>query len=248
MIGVEHRLAHRTGLPKEKITQALGSHPHYEVGNILDHLLSGKISYEQYRAAFFLSTGISDGSVALFDEECLSMLATPYDYTEELLAAVAAKCDVFLLSDHCETWVRWITKNHQFMSIFKDIVWSFEIGATKRDQKPFEVIMSRNNLKPETCLFVDDLARNIGTAQRLGMKTVHFIGRESIKEIYSAIDIKTHAGPVNADSPRGSLKKPCVNKIGAGSGAGSVPRIVAFSHWRVLDEGAFRQRGCMTGK
>lgn len=134
MIGVEHRLAHRTGLPKEKITQALGSHPHYEAGNILDHLLSGKI-------------------------------------------------------------------------------WSFEIGATKRDQKPFEVIMSRNNLKPETCLFVDDLARNIGTAQRLGMKTVHFIGRESIKEIYSAIDIKTHAGPVNADSPRGSLKKPCVNKL-----------------------------------
>ena len=203
MIGVEHRLSRRTGLPIEKITKALGSHPHYEVGNILDHLLSGKISYEQYRAAFIASTGIPDGSAALFDEECLGMLATPYDYTEELLAAVAARCDVFLLSDHCETWVRWIMEKHLFLSVFKDIVWSFEIGATKRDRKPFEVIMSRNNLKPETCLFVDDLARNIDTAQRFGMKTVHFVGREFITEIYSAIGIQPDAPP--GGSPSGSL-------------------------------------------
>jgi|GEM_PF-3314152 len=210
MIGVEDRLSHQTKLPKDKITQALGSRPHYEVGNILDHLLSGKITYEQYRSAFFLSTGLQESSAALFDKACLSMLETPYDYTEELLRTVGARCDVFLLSDHCETWVKWILKKHRFFSIFKDMVWSFEINATKRDLKPFKVIMSRNNLSPETCLFVDDLARNIGTAQRLGMKTVHFVGRESIGEIYSAIGIITQAEP---DGPSNVSPGECLKKV-----------------------------------
>jgi|GEM_PF-5154357 len=76
----------------------------------------------------------------------------------------------------------------------------------KRDLKSFEVIMSRNNLRPETCLFVDDLARKIHTAQRLGMKTVHFVGQESIKEIYSAIGIGQQNAAPNV-SPTGLLKK-----------------------------------------
>lgn len=47
MIGVEDRLSRLSGIPKEKITRALGSRPHYEVGNIWDDLVTAGISYEQ---------------------------------------------------------------------------------------------------------------------------------------------------------------------------------------------------------
>jgi FMN phosphatase YigB (HAD superfamily) len=161
MIGVEDQLSAKTGLPKDSFTRAMGSFPHYVVGNNLDDLLKGHLSYEQYRDAVLRTAGLPQSSSPVFDAACLSMFDKPYDYTEELLSTLAAKCDIFLLSDHCETWVRWIKEKHWFIALFKDVVWSYEIGATKRESKPFEVIMSRNALKAESCLFVDDLERNI---------------------------------------------------------------------------------------
>ena len=187
MMGVEVRLSAQTGLPQDTITQALGSYPHYEAGNILDDLLKGKLSYEQYRDTFLRSTGLPATSAGLFDAECLRMFESPYDYTEALLARAAGTCDLFLLSDHCETWARWIRQRHAFLARFKDVVWSYEIGATKREAKPFEVILSRNGLQADACLFVDDLERNIRMARSLGMQAVHFQGRHSIPDVYAAI-------------------------------------------------------------
>jgi len=91
LMGVEHRLAQRIGLPVDTITQALGSRPHYRVGNVLDNLMTGRISYEHCRTAFLRTTGLPESSARLFDEQCRSMWATPYDYTEELVATVAAQ-------------------------------------------------------------------------------------------------------------------------------------------------------------
>ena len=201
LIGVENRLAQRTGLPADTIAQALGSRPHYRVGNILDDLMTGRISYEHYRAAFLRTTGLPDSSARLFDEQCRSMWATPYDYTEELVATVAAQCPVFLLSDHCEEWAHEIKQRHTFLSVFKDIVWSYEVGATKRDRRPFEVLLCRNRLQADACLFIDDLDRNIDIAQRMGMKTVRFAGAQSIQEIYSGIGIGQPCAPANG-APR----------------------------------------------
>src|SRR5262249_16038111 len=99
-------------------------------------------------------------------------------YTEELVATLAAQCPLFLLSDHCEEWAHGIKQRHAFLSVFKDVVWSYEVGATKRDRRPFEVLLSRNQLQADACLFVDDLDRNIAIAQCMGMKTVHFTGAQ----------------------------------------------------------------------
>jgi FMN phosphatase YigB (HAD superfamily) len=193
MIGVEDLLSAKTGLPKDRFTQAMGIFPHYVVGNNLDDLLKGHLSYEQYRDNVLRAVGLPQDDSSLFDATCLSMFDKPYDYTEKMLSTVAAACDIYLLSDHCEAWVRWIEKRHRFIALFKDVVWSYEIGATKRESKPFEEILSRNALKAESCLFVDDLERNIRMARQLGMKTVHFRGRDSIPDVYKEIETANHA-------------------------------------------------------
>jgi FMN phosphatase YigB (HAD superfamily) len=187
LIGVEAQLSRETRLPSDKITRALGSFPHYEVGNNLDALLKGVLSYDQYRDNFLQTTGLQPHYRDIFDQACLRMFETPYDYTEAMLATAAERCDIFLLSDHCRTFVQWIEKRHPFISEFNDFVWSYDIGATKRERKPFEVIMSRNGLAAETCLFVDDLERNINMAKSFGMKTVHFTGRHCVQDVYRAI-------------------------------------------------------------
>lgn len=137
----------------------------------------------------------------MFDAACLSMFDEPYDYTEELPSAVAATCDIYLLSDHCALWVRRIKEKHRFIAWFKDVVWSCEIGATKREPNPFELMVSRNALKADSCLFVDDVERNITVAKRMGMRTVHFKRRASIPDVYREIGLWCEVADPQRQSP-----------------------------------------------
>ena len=45
----------------------------------------------------------------------------------------------------------------------------------KPDPAIFETLLSRYDLQAQDCIFVDDSAKNIETASRIGMKTVHFV-------------------------------------------------------------------------
>lgn len=166
---------------------------------MLDELLKGILTYEQYRDVVLQKAELKGVSAKTFDEHCLAMLATPYAYAERMLADVSTCCDVFLLSDHCEVWASYICTRHLFMSRFKDIVWSFEIGATKREPKPFEYILSKHDLAPNCTLFVDDHDKNIESAKRFGMKTLHFRGRGSVQAVYDAVGLATKMR-INADA------------------------------------------------
>ncbi len=189
LIGIENNLESKTGSPKEVITKALGSHVHYKIGNVLDELFKGNISYEVYRNNFLVEAGLQEEYGDLFDHECLKMFEIPYDYTEKMIIRVATTCKIFLLSDHCETWASHILRKHGFFSHFEDILWSYEIGATKKEMKPFMTILNKNDLTPSSCLFIDDNRKNIEIAKSIGMKTLHFKGMESVKSIYHAIEI-----------------------------------------------------------
>ena len=125
MIGVEVGLEAATGVARDSITKAMGSHPHYEVGNILDSLLKGTLTYKQYRDTVLSNIGLSNIHAKTFDEHCLAMLANPYDFAEEMLNAVSSSYNIFPLSDHCEIWASHIIKKHAFMNKFQDIVWSY---------------------------------------------------------------------------------------------------------------------------
>ncbi|GAA1389568.1 hypothetical protein GCM10009639_17340 [Kitasatospora putterlickiae] len=54
------------------------------------------------------------------------------------------------------------------------VVNSARVGAAKPDPAIFRVAAERAGVPPEGCLFVDDSARNVAAAARLGMTAVHF--------------------------------------------------------------------------
>lgn len=188
LIGVEEALEARTGKPKDLVAKALGSYPYYEIDNNLDKLLQGELSYEAYRSVFLSEAGLSEAHAPTFDHECLNMFASPYPYTEEMLEKVAESSSLYLLSDHCEVWAQYITQRHSFFKYFSGLVWSYEIGATKKMEKPFSAITEKYQLTPSSCLFVDDNKKNISNAIDFGFKTVHFTGEESVNQVYRAIE------------------------------------------------------------
>lgn len=188
IIGIEEHLSLRTGTSKEVIAKALGSSPYYEKDNNLDKLLKGELTYESYRSEFLAEAELSDEWALIFDHACTSMFDSPYPYTEVMLKNVAQSCNIFLLSDHCETWVNYIKSKHRFLDYFKGLVWSYEIGATKKSAEPFTTIIDRYQLNPATSLFVDDNDINIDIAKKHGFNTVHFTSEESVNDVYRAIN------------------------------------------------------------
>jgi len=189
IIGVEHRLSRELDLAPDAVTRAMGSRPHYQVGNRLDQLLDATIDYQQYRQEVLADLGCDhpEGRES-FDHACLAMFDEPYPYASDLLAHLAPSYRLFLISDHCEYWVDHITSRHPFFSHFEAMIWSYAIGATKRQVDPFHRLLSRHQLIAEECLFIDDFAGNLATAQALGMQVFHFTGEPALPDLFRRLE------------------------------------------------------------
>ena len=63
----------------------------------------------------------------------------------------------------------------------------------KPDREIYDLILNRYHLKPEECLFIDDLEPNVKAAQAVGINTVHFTNRhKGYEEIRERLKEKIH--------------------------------------------------------
>lgn len=60
-----------------------------------------------------------------------------------------------------------------FLNGFIDVVVSAHERLVKPDPAIFELFLSRNGLAADDCLFIDDSAANIATAESMGFDTIH---------------------------------------------------------------------------
>ncbi|RED45900.1 HAD family hydrolase [Seonamhaeicola aphaedonensis] len=84
---------------------------------------------------------------------------------------------LILLSNTNELHISWIKDNipfyEDFKSCFDEFYLSHKIQLRKPDKDIFNFILNKNNLKAETCLFIDDNKDNILTADDLNLNTWH---------------------------------------------------------------------------
>jgi epoxide hydrolase-like predicted phosphatase len=57
--------------------------------------------------------------------------------------------------------------------MFDDIVISGEVGLRKPEPEIFHLAADRIGLRPEECVFIDDLELNVDGARALGMTGIH---------------------------------------------------------------------------
>lgn len=83
------------------------------------------------------------------------------------------------------------------------------ISAFERVMKPdpaiYEIFCKRFGLAPETCVFVDDSAKNLIGAREVGMRTVHFTGDvEALRRELAELGVPgaaSYRAPRDADEP-----------------------------------------------
>ena len=76
------------------------------------------------------------------------------------------------------------------VEIFDLLIESSIEGCRKPEEKFYEVACERLNVKPENCVFLDDLGINLKPARAMGMAPIKVIAPEdAIKELYEILGI-----------------------------------------------------------
>lgn len=149
----------------------------------------GRYTPEQFRKHVAQSTGISF-SDEVFDAAFNAMLL---DYPKARIQAVqqcARTKPTFLLSNTNE-----IHYNHyarrlghcgvaHLDDLFTEAFFSHRIGMRKPDDEIYQYVIKRIGLPAHKILFLDDNARNIESAKRNGIETIHINGGLDIADIF----------------------------------------------------------------
>jgi len=74
--------------------------------------------------------------------------------------------------------------------LFDVITSSAEFGVTKPDPKIYDILVEKLEVKPMSCLFIDDVEKNIISAEKVGMKTILFINQYEFEGELKKLEIK----------------------------------------------------------
>lgn len=79
---------------------------------------------------------------------------------------------IYLLSNYSKVLFETHTKGASFLEIIDGAVISYQVHVTKPDQRIYQILMQKYDLKPEECLFFDDREENTRAAEAQGIRTV----------------------------------------------------------------------------
>lgn len=101
---------------------------------------------------------------------------------------------LILLSNTNTLHIDWIKTNIAFYETFKNCFDAFylshEINLRKPNASIYNFVLTSHNLKPEQCLFIDDNADNIASANSININTWHITPYE--ENVTTLFDTKSH--------------------------------------------------------
>ncbi|MEM9097268.1 MAG: HAD family phosphatase [Pseudomonadota bacterium] len=87
-----------------------------------------------------------------------------------------------------EKWPETVNR-FPFLGRFRDVLVSGQVGMVKPDPRIYQLLLSRNGLDPEHCLFIDDSVPNVAGARAVGLSAHPFIGAEDLAERLRALKL-----------------------------------------------------------
>lgn len=133
---------------------------------------TGKLSGREYHRAVMARLG-SDVPY----EEFYPMygdIFTEIPATGDLLRRLRTRYPLYLLSDTNEIHFGYVRKTVKTLTLFDDLIVSYQVEAMKPDPRMYQEALRRSGLPARACLFVDDRPANVEGAARLGMHAVLF--------------------------------------------------------------------------
>ena len=110
---------------------------------------------------------------AVFDH--IENICAPFDYARAWIYQMKASgYGVYLLSNFGRTSFEIASRKFDFMDLIDGHMISYEVEAVKPDRDIFAALEEKYGLKPEECVFLDDMAPNIKAAKSYGYHGILF--------------------------------------------------------------------------
>jgi len=132
-----------------------------------DQCSLGLISYEEQIAEFSKMSGLSTAQV----HEQMDVNPRNKQLLDYISSELKPKYKIGFLSNAGEDWLDELFIKED-LSLFDDTVLSYAVGLAKPDFRIYKLSAERLNVKPDECVFIDDIERYCTSAQDLGMKAV----------------------------------------------------------------------------
>jgi len=96
----------------------------------------------------------------------------------------------YLLSNTDEIHLPWCLHRFSLGSLLDGMILSYEIGAMKPDRAMYEHGLGCFRLKPEECVFIDDLPANLEGARSVGIATVACDSPEQVERDLAVLGVR----------------------------------------------------------
>ncbi len=167
--------------------------------NIFEKFDTGSLSPDQFRSELckIMCRNVNDSEI---DRAWNVLLLDFPPQRVELLEQLRKNYRVFLLSNTNDIHFRQYTKefyqNYGFRmtDLFEQLFLSYEIGIHKPDAGIYTFVLQTAELKPEECLFIDDLKANIDAAALQGIAGIHLTNDHDVTDYFENGLIRKYPG------------------------------------------------------
>ncbi len=112
------------------------------------------------------------------------MLGGEISGTVEILKALKAsgKYRIYGLTNWSSETFPIAVKQFDFLNWFDGILVSGDEGIKKPDPAIYELLLDRYQIDRKTAIFIDDSLRNVAAAEKIGLRSIHFINPEALEK------------------------------------------------------------------
>jgi len=141
---------------------------------------TGLISSEE-----FFNEAVERCSLSITKQEFIKAFTdifTPIPTTFELIKKLKNKYKIGLLSNTNEWDFEYGIKTTEIFPLFDAVTLSFEVKSKKPEEKIYRDVLNKLKLKPEECVFIDDIQEYVESANKIGIRGIHYTSYEKLIE------------------------------------------------------------------
>jgi 2-haloacid dehalogenase len=121
--------------------------------------------------------------ICAYQERWHEMLKGPIHETVQILKELQeAGVALYALTNWSAETFPVAQQRFDFLSWFKDVGLSGAEKMKKPDPRFYQLLLKRNHLQPERCLFIDDVQVNVEGARAVGLQSLQFTGAENLRK------------------------------------------------------------------
>lgn len=122
-------------------------------------------------------------------KEAFSELLIVNDDLYDIIRRLKKSYVIGLVTDAPDLHAR-INREKKLYEPFKPLIISCKVGLVKPQREIFELVLKELKLKPEECVFIDDVEQNIAAAKSMGFKTLQFKNNEQFVKELKGLGVK----------------------------------------------------------